>query len=60
MNLATLCRDGDQEDAALGRRDFVRIVGSSAAATVACGMLSQQLPAEESTRTASETLVKKL
>jgi hypothetical protein len=60
MNLAKLCADCEPEDPALGRRDFVRIVGSSAAATVAFGALSGRLPAEEPKPTASETLVKKL
>lgn len=60
MNLHTSCPDCDSADAAVSRRDFVRIVGSTAAAAAACSVLPARAPADAKPQTASETLVKKL
>ncbi|MBI3863202.1 MAG: DUF3500 domain-containing protein [Planctomycetia bacterium] len=60
MNLQTPCPDCDPADGGVNRREFVRLLGSSAAAVAAAGVLPARLSADAKSQPTSETLVKKL
>jgi hypothetical protein len=60
MNRRISCPDCHGSGLPVNRREFVRVVGSSAAAVAAVSALPGRLIAEEKPQAASETLVKKL
>ncbi|MGE5195335.1 MAG: DUF3500 domain-containing protein [Deltaproteobacteria bacterium] len=60
MNRHSSCPDCSESGYPVNRREFVRVVGSSAAAVAAASALPGRLFAEDKPRPASESLVKKL
>ncbi len=60
MNRHSACPDCHESDSPVNRREFVRVVGSSAAAVAAASALPGRLIADDKPQAASETLVKKL
>ena len=60
MSRRSFCPDCEESGFPVSRREFVRVVGSSAAAVAAASALPGRLPGDEKPKPSSESLVKKL